>query len=223
MRRLAAFILGLLALCVALPSIVDSGGRPPVNNGCSLTFNGNVNARKAVKLRSPNLNYAKHNNGNPISVRDFLQLVCPLNPQVPRPVPKDRPMDMEKLVLTVKGFVMAMKLDPDNDLHIQIGDHATPYKQPQIIVEIPPGSAYCDARTQMMSLFRTDAGDEVLSRSEQYVFNNPPKIEATGYLFLDSHHGASCTANGNRGIKNGLQESPVKGTWEIHPVISLRP
>jgi hypothetical protein len=31
-----------------------------------------------------------------------------------------------------------MKRDPDNDLHIQIGDKAKPFKQNQIIVEIPP-------------------------------------------------------------------------------------
>ncbi|MBC8028720.1 MAG: hypothetical protein H7Z16_01300 [Pyrinomonadaceae bacterium] len=128
---------------------------------------------------------------------------------------------MEKLTVKLKGFVMAMKLDPDNDLHIQIADTATPYRQAQIIVEIPPGGAYCDARTKMMELFRADGG-MTLSRGRAYLFSVPPQVDATGYLFLDSHHGTSCTRSGGRGIRNGRQTSPVKGTWEIHPVIQLR-
>jgi hypothetical protein len=127
-------------------------------------------------------------------------------------------MAVEKVTVKLKGFVMAMKLDPDKDLHIQIADSAAPYRQAQIIVEIPPGTAYCNARTKMMDLFRADGG----RRLSGYIFREPPPVEVTGYLFLDSTHGASCTANGGRGIRNGRQTSPVKGTWEIHPVIELR-
>jgi len=47
------------------------------------------------------------------------------------------------------------------------------------------------------------------------------RVELTGYLFLDSHHGPTCAGSGGRGIKNGLGQFPVKTTWEIHPVISL--
>jgi hypothetical protein len=127
-------------------------------------------------------------------------------------------MEVEKVTVTLRGFVMAMKRDPDNDLHVQIADAARPYRQAQIIVEIPPGAAYCDARSKMMDLFLADGG----TRLSGYAFRNPPLVQVTGYLFLDSTHGPSCTANGGRGIKNGLRTSPVKGTWgEIHPVISL--
>ncbi len=34
----------------------------------------------------------------------------------------------------------------------------------------------------------------------------PPEVEITGYLFLDSHYGSTCTGSGGRGIKNGLTE-----------------
>jgi Patatin-like phospholipase len=37
----------------------------------------------------------------------------------------------------------------------------------------------------------------------------------------DVRANAPSSKNGNRGIKNGLSKSPVKGTWEIHPVIAL--
>ena len=115
--------------------------------------------------------------------------------------------------------MLAMKRDPDNDLHIQIGDKASPFKQDQIIVEIPPTNKFCDVRTAMMDLLRA----EVPSARKQQVFTNPPEVEITGYLFPDSHHGSACSGSGGRGIKNGLKNSPVRSTWELHPVIGLSP
>jgi hypothetical protein len=75
-----------------------------------------------------------------------------------------------------------------------------------------------------MKLYRDDSGKDKLTTS--YKFTNPPEVEFTGYLFLDSTHGPSCAANGGRGIKDkpgpkGV--SPVKGTWEMHPVIKVVP
>lgn len=210
-------LLAVFALTVVLVFLPTANSQRP-DDGCSLPFRGS--ARRAVKMRSPDLNYPKFNNGNPISVAKFLEHVCALTPR--RPIPATRPMDMEKVTMTVKGFVLAMKHDPDNDLHIQIADTASPYRQTQIIVEIPPTQAYCeDARSKMMKLYRDDSRKERLTRGRGYVFNDPPQVEFTGYLFVDSHHGVTCTGSGGRGIKNGLRNSPVKGTWELHPVISL--
>jgi len=223
MRRfvLALTLPCLLVLCLTFPSSAkrktNHATLPQDDNGCDLSFTGS--ARKRVKLRSTTLDYPEHNGGQPISVSEFLAFVCPLDANVVHPVPSTEPMDVEKVTVTLRGFVMAMKKDPDNDLHIQIADDARPYRQKQIIVEIPPTAAYCDARSKMMDLFRDDGGGAL---KKGHVFNDPPHVEVTGYLFLDSTHGPSCTANGGRGIKNGLSTSPVKGTWEIHPVISLK-
>jgi hypothetical protein len=227
MKRAIPLILVLVTFCLAVSSDAHRGktlsyvvAATPDQNGCSLTFGGSVQSRKAVKLRSPSLNYPLHNGGNPISVNEFLQFVCSLDSQVHFPVSKTQPMSMEKDKITIKAFVMAMKLDPDNDLHIQIADQAAPYDQKQIIVEIPPGAAYCTARSHMMDLFRADGGTSLSS----HVFAHPPKVELTGYLFLDAFHGsASCTNSGGRGIQNGLGHSPVQGLWEVHPVIKLEP
>ena len=191
---------------------------PQTNNGCGLKFGGKKSARKAVKMRSPTQNYPKFKNGDAISVKEFLSNVCPeASTKVPDPVPVSFPMAVERQTIIVHAFVLAMKLDPDNDLHIQIGDKASPFKQGQIIVEIPPTNKFCKVRTQMMDLLRA----ENEKAPKQYVFKNPPEVEITGYLFLDSHHGSTCTGSGGRGIKNGLTKSPVRSTWEIHPVISL--
>jgi len=183
------------------------------DNGCGLSFAGS--SRKAVKLRKPSLNYTQHNGGRAIAVSDFFSFVCTLDPQ--------EPMAAEKEQIKMRVFVLAMKLDPDNDLHMQVADAASPYKQQQLIVEIPPGADYCTARSALMDLFRADGGSKLTG----YVFHHPPQVELTGYLFLDAAHMRArrtdfCTNNGGRGIKNGLSVSPVRGIWEVHPVISLR-
>lgn len=139
-------------------------------------------------------------------------------------IPETEPMDSEKVKIKIRAFVLAMKKDPsDNDLHSQIADRASPYRQQQLIVEIPAGEAYCDARSAMMDLFRADGGTAL---SKGHVFQKPPHVEVTGYLFLDKAHMRArrtdfCTFNGGRGIKGGLSNSPVRGIWELHPVVKL--
>jgi hypothetical protein len=189
------------------------------DNGCKLKFLGKDVARKAVKMRPPTKDYPLFKNGDAISVKEFLNPLClEASKKVFKKLPKGAAMPIEEQTVTIRAFVLAMKLDKtDNDLHIQIGDKAKPYKQAQIIVEIPPTNKYCDARTKMMDLFREDGGTKL----SQWIFKDPPEVEFTGYLFLDSHHGATCSGSGGRGIKNGLKKSPVKSTWEIHPVISM--
>ncbi len=194
------------------------------NNGCDLAFTGK--SRKAVKLRPTTLNYSFNNGGRAISVNDWFGLVCTLDPDVPatkRNIPGSKPMAMEKLKVKMKAYVLAFKRDPDNDLHVQIGDAAKPYKQTQVIVEIPPGAEYCEGRSNLMDLMRADGGQRLTGN---YVFREPPLVEVTGYLFLDAFHirrGSSdyCTDSGGRGIKNRLKASPVRGLWEIHPVTKL--
>jgi hypothetical protein len=67
------------------------------------------------------------------------------------PIPAKTAMLVERQTITIRAFVLAMKRDPDNDLHIQIGDKSKPYKQPQIIVEIPSTNAHCDAQKPEIS------------------------------------------------------------------------
>lgn len=236
--RVRTFTAALLAsLCVAalvtIPSSAQRRGRrgrtaaaapPAQDNGCDLSFTGS--SRRAVKLRAASLDYTFRNGGRPASVADFFSFVCPLDPNVPTrksEIPEGEAMDSEKTKVKIRAFVMAMKRDPDNDLHVQIADRARPYDQQQLIVEIPPGEEYCDARSALMGLFRADGGT-TLSRG--YIFQRPPRVEVTGYLFLDKAHMRArrtdyCTNNGGRGMKGGLAQSPVRGIWELHPVIKL--
>jgi hypothetical protein len=197
---------------------------PAQDNGCDLNFTGS--SRKAVKLRAADLDYTFRNGGRAVSVADFFTFVCPLDVRVPTrksDVPEGEAMEPEEVKIKIRAFVMAMKRDPDNDLHVQVADRARPYSQKQLLVEIPPGEDYCDARSALMAMFRADGGSRL---SRGFIFKHPPHVEVTGYLFLDKAHMRArrtdfCTNNGGRGIKGGLATSPVRGIWELHPVIKL--
>jgi hypothetical protein len=208
-------------------SATDHGGSVrgtlTFSDGCDLTFSGRD--RKAVKLRPPDLDYAFLNGGRPVGLPDFFAAVCPLDERVPTrrgEVSQEEPLPEERLRVKVRGYVMAIKLEGDNDLHVQIANSPAPFDQEQIVVEIPPGGEYCDARTTMMNLFRADGG----TRVSRHIFNRPPQVDVTGYLFLDAAHMRArrtdfCTDNGGRGIRAGRGASPVRGIWELHPVIRL--
>lgn len=231
-RHLISFSALILILSLVTPSLAQRRRRAPrprpaTDNGCQLPFTGSD--RRAVKLRRPNLDVPFHNGGRAISLVDWYEFVCPLSTDVPtrrRDVPQGRPLNVERLKVKVRAFVLAIKQESnDNDLHLQIADTASPYNQQQLVVEIPPGDAFCTARSNMMELFRADGGRRL---STGHVFRNPPLVEITGYLFLDSAHMRArrtdvCTDNGGRGIRNGLRTSPVRGIWEIHPVTELIP
>jgi membrane peptidoglycan carboxypeptidase len=191
------------------------------NDGCDLRFAGSY--RKQVKLRPTNLDYTFHNSGRAITVTDWLAFTCSLDPEVPLKsnIPATTALAQERVKIKLRGFLMAVKRDPDNDLHVQIAERARPYNQSQIIIEIPPGQEFCAARSKMAALTRADGGTV-----NKHIFARPPEVEATGYLFIDgthmeAHRGDYCAQNGGRGIKGSLSKSPVRGIWELHPVIKL--
>lgn len=54
-------------------------------------------------------------------------------------------MPIEEQTITLHAFVLAKHDDNHNDLHVQVGDKAKPFNQPEVIVEIPPTNKVCDA------------------------------------------------------------------------------
>jgi hypothetical protein len=194
----------------------------PDPNGCALGFAGSD--RAAVKNRGPRLDVTFHNGGHAVSVADWYALVCPFDPEVPSrraDIPKTRPLPQERLKVKVRAFLLAVKAEPDNDLHVQVGD-TTRFNQEQLVVEVPPGGDFCDARTEIMSLMREDGAASL----RRHIFRRPPHVEITGYVFLDSSHMTArrsdfCTQDGGRGIRGALRSSPVRGIWEIHPVTKV--
>ena len=242
MLRILSFILLAVALAssVAQPQDQPTGATktkaksktkkqpaPPQGNpsDCNVAFNGQ--SRAAVKLRkeADGQNYTRVKDGNVITVSDWFKMTCSLDPQLPpkSKVPEDQPMQhIETQVVTLKGFLMAAKLDGDNDIHTQIAGDAT-WNSPQLVVEVPPGADYCPAREKVWSLIANDAAGKP---GTEHVMLKPVPITVTGYVFVDAFHlnpgKPPCQDNGGRGISKKIGNKnvdKVQGIWEIHPVL----
>jgi len=188
---------------------------------CSLTFSGS--ARRDVKLRTAQdgSHYESVNNGDSLTVAEWLKMTCSqFDPKVIEV--KDVPIPgIETQKVSLQGYLVAARFENgakgDYDIHAEISDNPN-WPSPHVIVEVPPGEAYCSARKELWSLVKSD----LLPGKNTAIPSSPPQVKVTGYVFLDTAHGGShfCTANGGRGIqKNGV--SAVKGLWEIHPVLEV--
>jgi hypothetical protein len=137
---------------------------------------------------------------------------------------KDSPISgVETQKVTVEGYLMAARFEnsEDHDIHAEIADEPNWSSQNHhLIVEVPPGEAYCSARKELWDL----VVDSVKHGKNYGVFENGPKIAVTGYVFLDTAHGGShfCTNSGGRGIKDSTGHSNVQGLWEVHPVLDVQ-
>ena len=191
---------------------------------CNIPFEGSE--RKGVKMRKPGQKYTLHNGGRAVTVSEFYSYVSGLVDGVPsqrKLVPDDEPLKAEKLTMKVKGYLMAGKSEDDNDFHLQISEKPEWKELTQLVVEIPPGEEYCEARNNYIKLVEA----QPKGTARKCIFTNPPLVEVTGYLFLDASHMRKqrtdyATDNGGRGVRGGgMKTSPVRGIWELHPVTKL--
>ena len=189
---------------------------------CDLSFAGT--ARKAVKLRTAQdgADYVKVNDGKPITVEDWFAMTCKLDDQVPSKVPASQAMKgIETQKVTLKGFLMGAKLDPDHDIHAEVAG-SPKWATPHLIVEVPPGQQYCAARKALWDIVKTELPAH--STSKIHVMKTPAPVTVTGYLFLYTAHGKTdfCHTRGGRGITPAGKKQQVQGLWEIHPVLELQ-
>ena len=223
---LVSFLVGIFFSIFALAQEPDD---------CSLEFLGK--ARKAVKLRTQQdgANYENYNEGNAITVDEWHQLTCSADSQIPKKIPSASPIQgIETRTVVLRGHVMAARYETgksgDHDFHVQIGANPD-WNTPQVVVEIPPGPEYCDARKTLWQLVKDDAGDAYRPKRNKYILNHPPEALVQGYVFLDSPHAghcrnlqeAFCNCNGGRGITDSDHTNQVQGIWEIHPVLAITP
>jgi hypothetical protein len=218
--------------------LISGCARKP--DDCSWEFLGV--SRKAVKLRSENdgRTYQKFKQGNPISVAQWYDLVCSFDAKIPEDFRKiseqEALRDMETIEVTLQCWLLATRLEhsegnskeKDNDFHIEVGGEPR-WDTPHVIVEIPPGPDYCDARQRVRNLTEEDSRKtgHPIKRSA-HVFGDPVEVLVRGYVFFDKphaeqvrhNHEAYCQGSGGRGIHvNGA--SRVQGIWEIHPVFDI--
>ena len=215
----------LLATTLLLGAVYPCRAQDP--DSCELTFEGQ--ARKAVKLRTPQTgaHYKSLNKGQPMTIAEWLETTCTFDRELPAKIPSSLPMPgIENRRVVLHGFLMGAKFerDGDQDIHAEIAS-SEDWDDEHVIVEVPPGSTYCDARKALWGLIKSDFEAAGKSDLDRWIMNSPVEVEVTGFVFLDSAHGVSdtCTSNGGRGLRKPKGKSKVEGLWELHPVIKVEP
>jgi hypothetical protein len=213
-------ILSALALATAMAAITQAQA---FNNDCSFSFKGSY--RKAVKNRkaADGANYTNHANGAAITVAKWFGLVCGFDPKLKgKNITTSTKVinGIETTRVTLEGFLLGAKFErnvhagdgKDNDFHIEISDSKR-WKSKHVIVEVPPGPEYCDARKQIFDILRANG-----CGGDKCILKTPVKIRVTGFVFLDGVHGKTCKIH--RGmVVDGV--SGAEGAWEIHPVLKV--
>jgi hypothetical protein len=205
------------------PASSSHNASPARPDDCTLKFHGD--GRRAVKLRtsSDGAKYSRVNAGRPMTVQQWYTMTCALDPKLPRRIPAAKPMPgIETQTVSLEGYLVAAKFDPDRDIHAEIG--ASPeWTRPLVVVEVPPGQNYCSARKTLWQLVQKELPPN--SNARFHVMKSPPKVVVTGYVFLDSAPGKrtpySCRSGSGRGIRPAGKNSQVQGLWEVHPVFDV--
>jgi hypothetical protein len=206
----------------------------------SCTIKSLAKDRRAVKNRTPakGENYRIINNGNPITIPAFYELVCGFADQLPnkKGISQTKPIEgFETVTVTVRGFLLAAKFEggEDKDIHAQVAVDSDIHSD-QLIIEVPAGRSFCNARKALWEFVKEDrkkAGKKGSVNSWRLL--DPSEILVTGFLFLDAHHIKKsltkdewCTDSGGRGLQfptgsRKKTKSFVKGLWEIHPITAI--
>lgn len=196
---------------------------------CTLTFRGR--SRKAVKLRPASLKDTYTPTGTsdaPLTPEVWFTKICDWQTRVPDPVPETTAIPaIEEQVVTMDAFIMAVRFENfpivgDRDFHVELAASPDWSAGPHLIVEVPPGPEYCDARKAVWQLVKSDAGTATPPKT--HFFRNPPKVRVAGFVFFDATHATTdCRDNGGRGIRDSTHPGMVEGVFELHPVISVIP
>jgi hypothetical protein len=219
----------LCALVLAGPVAVS-----PAPDDCNLTFTGSY--RKAVKLRSPNL--SGYGDLGTLTVSDRVMQMHKLDPKVPRKPQTNTPAmkGIETNQVALHGFLVGVKFEnhqqaamADNDFHCEVAD-SPQWDSDHIVVEVPPGTAYCVARKAVWKLVKDDSQHSGKPLSDTYVLDQPVQVDVAGYVFLDGAHARKGTKNytdakgkdAGRGIRGPDGTQQVRGLWEVHPVLGVR-
>jgi hypothetical protein len=225
--RLVVFI----ALLASVSSVAAGQTDP---EDCALVFQGT--ARKLVKLRAPSVGtgYQDLGHGEALAPSDLFGMTCDFDAKIPKKVPATKPIvGLEDRLVTIDGYLVGARFEratptskgKDNDLHLEIADTAD-WNQDHLIVEVPPGQDFCDARKAIWDMVLADEkASGKKSKSDAWLFETPPHVQVTGFIFLDTAHlhagDIPCETNCGRGLRKKGGTSKVKGLWELHPVTDV--
>jgi hypothetical protein len=196
--------------------------------GCDSHFTGHDRAN--AKNRPPSAGEAYDVKGVPtlLTLDELFNLTCQLNARLHGLVRRDADTipGSETVKVTVSAYLLAVRWEKDdNDLHVQIGPEPK-WTKGQIVVEIPAGPDFCGPRTAVYNAVADDIKNRGGNTVHQgHIMQDKIPVEVTGFLFFDASHGSTadgCDKNGGRGIKGTFTDSPVRGLWEIHPVVDVK-
>src|SRR5262249_13959560 len=187
-------ILSALALAMAMAAITQAQA---FSDDCSFSFTGSY--RKAVKNRkaADGATYTSHNNGNAITVAKWFNLVCGFDPKLRgNNITTSTKVinDVETVKVALEGFLLGANFErnvrprdgKDNDFHIEISD-SRKWKSKHVIVEVPPGPEYCDARKQIFDIIQADG-----CGGGRGIFKKTRKIRVNGLVVFDGAPGEKC-------------------------------
>ena len=214
MKRLLASALVLCAFTLPLSTLPTQAAQQAPDH-CTLQFNGTD--RKRVKLRTvaDGANYFNVNGGRPIDIPGWFREVCTLDASVParNRISQTTPLNqIETRRVTVRGFLLGAKFESgsaDHDIHAEIGEVAN-WETPHVVIEIPPGAAYCELRQTLWGLVKEDARRARVSPGVRHIMRRPVEILVTGYIFLDSAHIQARSGRGDFCVQNGGEASGSK-------------
>ena len=119
---------------------------------------------------------------------------------------------IENTWFTLTGRVVAVQVEADGDLHVELGD-ATDRKPGIIVCEIPAGPRWCEIRKTIFSWTRTRFPLHIRSTRELTI-NETPIITVIGKAFWDVGHAPKNQSNRRKRL-------PQYAVLEIHPVMVL--
>jgi hypothetical protein len=219
-RALLCIIIGILGMGMPLAGQDETG--------CDSEFTGHDRAKAKNRPPSTGAGYDVMGAPTPLTLDELFKLTCELNDQLDDVVSRtaDTIPGAETVKVTVRAYLLAVRWEKDdNDLHVQIGPEPK-WTTGQLVVEIPAGQDFCGPRTAVYNAVADDiennGGNSI---RKGHIMRDKIPVEVTGFLFFDASHGATadgCDKNGGRGIKGTFTDSPVRGLWEIHPVIDVK-
>ena len=127
--------------------------------------------------------------------------------QSPRPI-----HPREESVFTVEGDVWRGKVEEnDCDLHVEVTGPGAGRDADRIVIEIPAGPEFADARRTVMEALRCRDADCRVDRAVN--LRRPVRLRFTGFGFWDAAHWIA--EDPRRGNRHGSKQ--VGTLWEIHP------
>ena len=201
---------------------------------CDASFYGH--GRVPVKLRRPVNDSIP---ATPIRVAQFFRWTLSQDALIQHMdvLPESEPVTgFEDRAVCIEGYAVAIRYDhkdglyqKDNALYLEMTDSPR-WDTPHLIVRIPPGEVYCDARTTLWNIAHWDASaaKENVSAGLR-LMRRPTRVRVTGFLYINpetkkkyDRHGISYQT---KGIPDGIQRKrtppQTQGVWEIQPAFRV--